>query len=112
MKTYLNESKHYVCKLIYVKMSTFDDVLENIQNLKTLFDNIENPDKKLVLNRMFMKHIENFVNKMEELYYKKIIMDKSITRLKNNQEVDIYKTYNTMNAFLPFIIAYNINNHV
>jgi len=92
-------------------MSTFNDVLENIHNLKHLFDNIENLDKKLVLNRMFMKHIENFVNRMEEVYYKKIIMDKSVTRLKNYQEVEIHRTYNTMNAFLPFIIAYNLNNH-
>lgn len=91
-------------------MSTFNDVLENIHNLKHLFDNIENPQKKLVLNRMFMKHIESFVNRMEEIYYKKIIMDKSVMRLKNNQEVEIHRTYNTMNAFLPFIIAYNLNN--
>ena len=65
-------------------MSTFNDIVENIHNLKYLFDNIENPRKKLVLNRLFMKHIENFVHKMEEVYYKKIIMDKSITQLKNN----------------------------
>lgn len=92
-------------------MSTFNDVMENIHNIKHLFDNIENPDKKLVLNRMFMKHIESFVNRMEEAYYKKIIMDKSVKRLKNNQEVEIQKTFNTMNAFLPFIIAYNLNNN-
>lgn len=92
-------------------MSTFNDIIESIHNLKHLFDNIENPQKKTVLNRMFMKHIENFVNKMEEVYYKKIIMDKSVARLKNNQEVEIQRTYNTMNAFLPFIIAYNLNNN-
>lgn len=92
-------------------MSTFNDIVENIHNLKYLFDNIENPRKKLVLNRLFMKHIEIFVHKMEEVYYKKIIMDKSITQLKNNQELEIHRTYNTMNAFLPFIIAYNLNNY-
>lgn len=91
-------------------MASFDDVVDNIRGLKTLFDEIENEQKKLVLNRMFMKHIENFMNKMEEVYYNKIIMNKSVTRLKNNQEMEIYRTYNTMNAFLPFIIAYNLNN--
>ena len=41
MKMYLNKSKNYY-KLIYVKMSTFNDIIE-ILYLKHLFDNIENP---------------------------------------------------------------------
>jgi len=56
------------------------------------------------------------INLSDKLYkkrqaLKKIIMDKSITQLKNNQELEIHRTYNTMNAFLPFIIAYNLNNY-
>ena len=92
-------------------MASFNDVMDNVQRLKTLFDDIEDEHKKLVLNRMFMKHIENFVNKMEEVYYNKILLNKSVTKLKNYQEIEIHRTYNTMNAFLPFIVAYNLNQN-
>lgn len=89
-------------------MASFEDVIENINNLKNLFDSIEDGDKKTVLNRMFMKNIEGFVNKMEEVYYKKIIRNKSITRLKTYQEIEIERTHKTMHQFLPFIVAYNL----
>ena len=88
---------------------SFDDAIDQICKLQGLYANIEEPGKHLVMNRMFMKNIEGFIIKMEESYYKKIIQRKPVTQLKNNQEQEIERTYNTMSAFLPFIIAYNIN---
>lgn len=89
-------------------MASYEEVIQNINELKTLFDSIQDESKKLVLNRMFMKNMEGFFNKMEEVYYKKILCNKSITKLKNNQEIEIERTYKTMNQFLPFIVAYNM----
>jgi uncharacterized protein Yka (UPF0111/DUF47 family) len=85
------------------------NVVEQIYELHELYNSIENDDKRLVMCRMFMKHMESFIDKMEESYFKKIIQKKPITQLKNYQEIQIQQTYNTMNVFLPFMIAYNIN---
>jgi len=91
---------------------SLEDAVEQIYRLQGLYDDIEDPNKKLVMNRMFMKNLEGFITKMEESYYKKIIQRKPVTQLKNNQEQEIERTYNTMNAFLPFIIAYNMKSPV
>lgn len=88
---------------------SIEDSVKQIYRLHELYDSIDDDDKRLVMCRMFIKHLEGFINKMEESYYKKIILRKPITKLKNNQEIEIERTYNTMNAFLPFIIAYNMN---
>lgn len=88
---------------------SIEDAVEQIYRLHGLYDSIEDDDKRLVMCRMFMKHVEGFISRMEESYFKKIIQRKSVTKLKNNQEIEIERTYNTMNAFLPFIIAYNMN---
>lgn len=88
---------------------SIEDAVEQIYRLHELYDSIEDDDKRLVMCRMFMKHLERFINKMEESYFKKVIQRKPLTQLKNNQEKEIERTYNTMNAFLPFIIAYNMN---
>mgnify|MGYP001460186641 CR=1 FL=1 len=91
-------------------MESFNDVIENIYNLRHLFDSVQCENKRQVMTRMFMKHLEAFVLRMEETYYKKVIRNKSISRLKSNQEKEIEKTYKTMSAFLPFIIAYQLAN--
>lgn len=91
-------------------MDSFNDVIENIYNLKHLFDNVESESKRKVMTRMFMKHLEAFVNKMEETYYKKVIRNKSIARLKSYQEKEIERTFKTMDVFLPFIIAYQLSH--
>ncbi len=88
----------------------FNDTIENIYNLKHLFDSVQCLNKRKVMTRMFMRHLEGFVNKMEDTYYKKVIKNKSITRLKTCQEKDIERTYKTMEAFLPFMIAYQLVN--
>jgi hypothetical protein len=91
-------------------MESFNDVIENIYNLRHLFDNVQCERKRMVMTRMFMKHLEAFVNKMEETYYKKVIRNKSVSRLKSYQEIEIERTYKTMDVFLPFIIAYQLAN--
>lgn len=88
---------------------SIEDAVEQIYRLHELYGSIEDDDKRLVMCRMFMKHLDVFINKMEESYFKKVIQRKPLTQLKNNQEKEIERTYNTMNAFLPFIIAYNMN---
>jgi hypothetical protein len=91
--------------------NSIEDAVAQIYRLQELYETIEDNNKKVVMNRMFMKDIEGFITKMEESYYKKIIQRKTVTQLKNNQELEIERTYNTMNAFLPFIIAYNMNEY-
>lgn len=86
---------------------TFEDIIENIEKIKCLFEKIPSNEKRLALNRYFHKHLEGFVIKMEEAYYKKIILNRSVKRILSSQEAEIEKTYNTMQAFLPFLIAFN-----
>lgn len=88
--------------------SEFNDIIEHICSLKTLYSNIEDVQKKTVLNRFFNKHLENFVHRMEEAYYKKVVLKRGVKRLSSYQEIEIKRTYDTLEAFLPFIIAYNI----
>lgn len=89
---------------------SFNDTIENIYNLKHMFDNVQCSNKRKVMTRMFMRHLEAFVNKMEDTYFKKVIKNRSIARLQTNQEKDIERTHRTMEAFLPFMIAYQLVN--
>lgn len=89
-------------------MDNFDELLERICSLQQLFDNIPIDSKRIVLQKSFKRHIENFVHKMEEMYYKKIILNRSITRLSSNHEKEIEQTYNTLNAFMPLMVAHSI----
>ena len=86
-----------------------ETAIEDIYKLHELYDSIENTDKKKVMNTMFLDNITKFTQKMEESYYKKIIKNRSVTQLKNSHALEIERTQNTMNAFLPFIVAYNMN---
>lgn len=88
-------------------MNSFDDIIDQICSLRQLFDDIPIDSKRLVLQKSFQRHLENFVHKMEEMYYKKIILNRSITRLSSNHEKEIQQTYNTLNAFMPLMVAYS-----
>ena len=89
------------------RMDNFGELIEKICSLQRLFDDIPIDSKRIVLQKSFKRHIENFVHKMEEMYYKKIILNRSITRMHTNQEKEIQQTFNTLNAFMPLMIAYS-----
>ena len=89
----------------------FNDTVEHICSLKSLFNNIDDFEKRTVLNRFFDKHLESFVHRIEEVYYKKIVLKRGVKQLSNHQELEIQRTYNTLEAFLPFIVAYNIQKY-
>ena len=88
-------------------MDQFDEIIEKICSLRQLFDDIRVDSKRIVLQNSFKRHIENFVHKMEEMYYKKIILNRSITRYSSNHEKEIQQTFNTLNAFMPLMVAYS-----
>lgn len=87
-------------------MERFEDLLNEIHALKTLFDNINCDHKKLILSKIFENNLEKFVHKMEETYYKKIILKKPIHALKSNLEQDIQRNIETMNLFIPFAMHF------
>jgi len=87
-------------------MDEFGDVVETICSLRKLIDDIPIESKRVVLQKSFKRHIENFVFRMEEMYYKKIVLNRSITRLNTAHEKDIQQTFNTLSAFMPLMVAY------
>lgn len=84
-----------------------DELLMKIQSLGEMFDTIPCDSKRSVLQRSFQRHLNRFVFKMEDMYYKKIIQNKSVKRIQSSQEKDIEQTFKTLEAFLPMMIAYS-----
>jgi len=94
-----------------------DSVEPKIQEIIALFALILKADvstaklqrKKEVVFRKFYTELDYFIDKLEEIYYKYYIKKRPIKKLETEVERDIAVARNTMNAFLPYMLMYNMN---
>lgn len=84
-----------------------EDVIDKICSLQKLFDEIPIESKRIVLQKSFKRNLDSFIFKMEEMYYKKIILNRSVKRLNHCHAREIENTFNTLHAFMPLMVAYS-----
>ena len=84
-----------------------DEAIFKIKSLGDMFDTIQCDIKRSVLQRSFQRNLDRLIFKMEDMYHKKIIQNKSIRRIQSSQEKEIEQTFKTLEAFLPMMIAYS-----
>jgi len=88
--------------------------VQEIVALFALLANIETKTiamkrRKQVVWRKFNIELDFFIDRLEDIYYKYFIKNKSIKKLETDLERDIAATKNTMNMFLPYMLLYNMN---
>ena len=83
------------------------DVIDKIRSLHHLFNDIPIESKRAVLLKSFNRNLDNFIFKMEEMYYKKIVLNRSVKRLDQCHAKEIRDTFNTLHAFMPLMVAYS-----
>ena len=82
--------------------------LEDIRNLYKLINNVKNKRKKFLLNYKLQTELDFMIDKIEEYYYLYVLKNKKEDKIKNEADKIIYKSRKTMDAFLPYILLYNI----
>ena len=85
--------------------------LEDIRNLYKLINNVKNKRKKFLLNYKLQTELDFMIDKIEEYYYLYVLKNKKEDKIKNEADKIIYKSRKTMDAFLPYILLYNITQN-
>ena len=91
-----------------------DSKIQEIVALFALLANIETRTismkrRQQVVMRKFNIELDFFIDRLEDIYYRYFIKNKSIKKLETDLERDIATTKNTMNMFLPYMLLYNMN---
>lgn len=82
--------------------------LDDIRNLFNLINNLKSDNKKFALKHKMQTEIDFMIDRIEEYYYKYVLKNKNEDKIKNEADKLIYNSRKTMDAFLPYILLYNI----
>lgn len=82
-------------------------VFTDLNDLQILLETNPNSKKKFLMRKMY-NDLERILNKYEYMYDKYIIKNKKINNIKNEKEKTIAIVQNSIEAFFPYILAYNI----
>lgn len=87
-----------------------DEKINNINNLVNLINKIDKLDIKKFLFFSLNKEIDYCTDHIEELYYQYVLKKNNATQQINQYENEIINTRKVFNKFMPFILAYQMNN--
>jgi len=95
-------------------MSSVNERLCDIKELFELINTIPNMKTKTVLLHKFNEECDFLVDTIERLYYDTVIRNKKwiVSRLNKERHDSIINTRNTLNTFMPYMIAYNVLQNV
>tara|TARA_Y100000389_G_scaffold19755_1_gene17078 strand:+ start:135 stop:467 length:333 start_codon:yes stop_codon:yes gene_type:complete len=85
-----------------------DEKLDTIRTLFNLIDNIKNDKKRFLLKYKFQTELDFAIDKLEIYYYKYVLKNKSKNKIENETEKMIYSSRKTIDAFMPYILLYNL----
>jgi hypothetical protein len=85
--------------------------LDDIRNLFNLINNLKSDNKKFALKHKMQTEIDFMIDRIEEYYYKYVLKNKNEDKIKNEADKLIYNSRKTMDAFLPYILLYNITEN-
>jgi hypothetical protein len=113
-----NENKFKIVlkiKNIFYKMDdkindniNLEEKIDDIRNMFELINNIKNEKKRYLLKYKFQTELDFTIDRLEEYYYKFILKNKSEKKIQTETEKMIYSSRKTMDAFMPYILLYNI----
>ena len=82
-------------------------VFTDLNDLNDLLETNPTSKKKYLIRKMH-SDLERILNKYEYMYDKYVIKNKKIGSLKNESEKTIAIVQNSIEAFFPYILAYNM----
>jgi len=93
------------------KNINLDNKINEIIQLFTLINNLNNSKKKNLLLYKFQSELDFMIDKLEEYYYRYVLKNKSERNIQIEAEKMIYNSRKTMEAFMPYILLYNMTEN-
>lgn len=93
-------------------MTQLEDKIDNLKELHSLFNGIRNSKTKETLMYKLNEELDYTVDYLETLYYDVIKKHKRwiVSKLNRERHETIVTTKETMQVFMPYMIAYNVMN--
>lgn len=92
-------------------MIEIDNKIDEIKNLYMLIQSVKTK-KREVLEKKLEMELDFFIDRIEDYYYKYVIKNKKIDKLKNDIERTIYNSKNMLDKFMPYMLLYSVNNGI
>lgn len=92
-------------------MIEIDNKIDEIKNLYMLIQSVKTK-KREVLEKKLEMELDFFIDRIEDYYYKYVIKNKKIDKLKNDMERTIYNSKNMLDKFMPYMLLYSVNNEL
>ena len=93
------------------KNINLENKFEDIRQLFYLINQLNNNKKKQLLQYKFQSELDFMIDRLEDYYYKFILKNKSEKNIEKEAEKMIYNSRRTMEAFMPYILLYNIREN-
>ena len=93
------------------KNINLENKFEDIRQLFNLINQLNNNKKKQLLQYKFQSELDFMIDRLEDYYYKFILKNKSEKNIEKEAEKVIYNSRKTMEAFMPYILLYNITEN-
>jgi hypothetical protein len=95
-------------------MDPFEKRLSDLRALYNMFDSIRNTKIKDTLMNKLFDEVDYVVDNLETIYYDTIVRQKkwAVAKMHKEHHDTILRTKQTMQVFMPYMIAYNILNGV
>ena len=88
-----------------------ENKFKNIKHLYNLIDNIGNDNKRFILKNKLQNELDFMIDRIEDYYYRYVLKNKNEKKLKDETEKIIYNSRKTIDAFMPYILLYNITEN-
>lgn len=93
------------------KNLNLENKFEDIRQLFNLISQMNNTKKKKLLQYKFQSELDFMIDRLEDYYYKYILKNKNEKNIEKEAEKVIYNSRKTMEAFMPYILLYNITEN-
>ena len=93
------------------KNINLDNKINEIIRLFNLINNLNHSKKKNLLLYKFQSELDFMIDRLEDYYYRYILKNKSERNIQIEAEKMIYNSRKTMEAFMPYILLYNITEN-
>tara|TARA_B110000259_G_scaffold180218_1_gene220666 strand:+ start:93 stop:419 length:327 start_codon:yes stop_codon:yes gene_type:complete len=93
------------------KNINLDTKINEIIELFGLINKLNNSKKKNILLYKFESELDFMIDRLEDYYYRYVLKNKSEKNIVIDAEKTIYNSKKTMEAFMPYILLYNITEN-
>jgi hypothetical protein len=92
-----------------------EDKVKELKEVCTIFNNIHCNDEKMdkkkkILIKIFINEFNIFINKMEDLFYKKHLKNGSVNDFTEDEN-NLFNYYKMIETFTPYMLMYQIQQN-